>query len=125
MASADEVARDIAGLASKAKSGAVGLVGAYAQRLLGEVEGNARQALGSDPGMPDYHGSMGIQPIRAKFVGATVGTHHPGGFRSEQGFHGTDKRGAKIDQPPRPHWGPAADAVWDDFAEAVGELGLP
>jgi hypothetical protein len=48
-----------------------------------------------------------------------VGSDHPGAHRSEVGFHGTDSRGHRINQGPRPALGPATDAVAPQFVEAV------
>lgn len=48
-----------------------------------------------------------------------VGTNAPQGARLEYGFHGTDSLGRSFDQPPRPHFRPAADSIEAAFVAAV------
>jgi hypothetical protein len=50
---------------------------------------------------------------------AEVGTNAVQGPRLEYGFHGTDSLGRHYDQPPYPHFRPAADEIEPQFVEAV------
>jgi len=57
--------------------------------------------------------------------GSEVGTDKPQGFRLELGFHGTDRDGRVVSQSPRPHVGPVADALGEQFERAVGSAVVP
>lgn len=50
---------------------------------------------------------------------AEVGTSKPQGRRLEYGFSGTDALGRVYDQPPYPHFQPAADEVEPLFTAAL------
>ncbi|HEX9993203.1 MAG TPA: hypothetical protein VGB14_09780 [Acidimicrobiales bacterium] len=129
MTGIDDLARDLQQLGEGAEARAVSTVGAFGSRLHSEVTGRAAAVLEqgtSDDRNRGYVPSIGVQYGKdRKRPTATVGTNHDAGFRNEQGYHGTDKLGRRVSQPPRSHWGPATDAVYDDFVEAVGEVGLP
>lgn len=47
-----------------------------------------------------------------------IGSDHPASARLEWGFHGVDSLGRRYNQGPRPHYGPAADAIETPFVAA-------
>lgn len=53
---------------------------------------------------------------------AIVGTNAPQGRRLEYGFVGSDALGRHYNQPPFPHFNPAADEVEGPFTEEVARL---
>lgn len=53
---------------------------------------------------------------------AVVGTNKPQGRRLEYGFVGTDSLGRTYNQPPFPHFNPAATEVEGPFVDEVGKL---
>jgi hypothetical protein len=59
-----------------------------------------------------------VTPIAGGAEGE-VGTNAVQAARLEYGFHGRDSLGRLYDQPPYPHFRPAADEIEAAFAEAV------
>ena len=51
-----------------------------------------------------------------------VGSNHPASARLEWGFHGVDSLGRRYNQGPRPHYGPAADAIEGPYGMAFEAL---
>jgi hypothetical protein len=60
--------------------------------------------------------------IGALIIG-TVGTNAPQGLRLENGFVGADSLGRVYNQPPYPHFSPAAVQTEPEYARAIGLVG--
>jgi hypothetical protein len=99
------------------------LVQHYGSRLLTMVRANASGRPGPRVQTGDYRRSINldIAGVRGS-VSATVGTNRPQGRRLEFGFNGTDSAGRSYNQPPLPHFGPAAAAIEPEFVAAVQAL---
>jgi hypothetical protein len=55
-------------------------------------------------------------------VTGTVGTDAPQALRLEYGFVGTDSLGRRYNQPPFPHWRPAAEWAEGKFVKAADTM---
>lgn len=114
----------IADLAGHGEEVLVGLHEAtklWTAELQAEVQRNASGRPGPNAPTGDYRRSINRRTERvstAHFRGR-VGTDKPQARRLEFGFQGTDSLGRSYDQPPYPHFGPAADAVGPKYVEAV------
>lgn len=56
------------------------------------------------------------------FPATIVGTNAPQARRLELGFVGVDRLGRHYDQPPYPHFGPAANRIAEPFANAMAKV---
>lgn len=92
----------------------------HAYMLKTRVMANASGRPGPRRVTGDYLRSISAQPL-GQYGGSGwfVGTNAPQGPRLEFGFVGVDSLGRHYDQPPYPHFGPAADWMEPLFAGAM------
>lgn len=115
---ADELAVAFVASAETAASRAQAVERHYAVVLERRVRNRASGAPGPEVRTGRYLDSIGRR-------GSSVGSDHPAARRLEVGFAGTDSRGRRFHQRPRPHFGPEAGAIADPFAVAAGAAVLP
>lgn len=123
------VAADLTRASATAQARATRATRHYGQLLQTRVKANAsrsrRAPTGAGAGGPrlitgDYNRGIGLQfVVTAGGFAAEAGTNHDQGRRLELGFVGTDSAGRDYDQPPYPHFGPAADRTEPEFVAAM------
>lgn len=84
------------------------------------VKANASGRPGPNIVTGDYVRSIeSRKQIGPGFVNGWIGTNRPQGRRLEFGFQGPDVLGRRFNQPPRPHFAPAAEVLRTEFPAAV------
>lgn len=97
----------------------------YGSLLRTAVRARASGRPGPNVVTGDYRRSITLSVERtATTCTAYVGTDKPQGRRLELGFVGVDALGRHYDQPPYPHFGPAADEVGPRYVDAVRRAAL-
>lgn len=87
----------------------------YRARLQSRIIANASGRPGPERVTSEYVDSIEVR-------GPAVGTDHPAGRRLEFGYHGPDADGVTYDQPPYPHFQPAADEIRPAFFRSMERL---
>jgi hypothetical protein len=118
----DAVARGFAGRATAVVPTVRRVVSSNARRLQALVRARASGRPGPRVQTGDYRRSIAVEITGTT---ATVGTNRPQGPRLELGFVGVDALGRHYNQPPFPHFRPAAAEIEPQFAaeleQAVGQ----
>lgn len=71
----------------------------------------------------DYRRTINRRVVSLRGIATgTVGTNAPQARRLEYGFVGTDRLGRVYDQPPYPHFGPAARVTLVEFGLAMSRV---
>lgn len=117
------IAHELVGIGVKVSSGSDRLTRHYGALLLTQVRANASGRPGPRVVTGAYRASINLQ-VRGIAGGteASVGTNAPQGRRLELGFVGVDSLGRQYAQSPLPHFGPAADKIGPEFADALEKL---
>jgi hypothetical protein len=123
VSTADEVAHDLIGFGLRAVGATHAAVVTHTAILHRTVVANASGRPGPEAPTGDYRRSISRQVVKG---GSTsegfVGTNAPQARRLELGFTGTDSLGRSYDQPPFPHFGPAADEVRPGFEATIAAI---
>lgn len=136
MSTPNEVAADLAGLATATRARVAKAVVAQGALLQAAVKRRANQPRTAPrPGAPGegprrltgaYQRSIQRRTIhRSTRSSSHIGSNAVQARRLEFGFKGTDSRGRTFDQQPYPHFGPALDEAEAPFLAAIQAAGLP
>lgn len=122
----DKTAGDLVHLGTQIAGQAHKLVVTWTAALQRQVMLNAGGRPGPNAPTGDYRRSITRKTVKlaGQSIGV-VGTNKPQGLRLELGFVGTDSIGRNYNQPPYPHFGPAADFVGAGFLHAAEKIAVP
>lgn len=115
-----QTARDLQKTVDNFQTKAYSVTRHYGTLLAGQIRANARRSFQVTDYDRKIKKRMGTGGIHYPLV--EVGTDVEYGFRLELGFHGIDAAGRVIDQPARPHFGPAMDNIGPAYERAIARL---
>lgn len=119
---AGAVASELAMRATRAQVQALRTVQEFTVLLETRVKANASGRPGPRAITGNYRRSITSRVSFRGLITGTVGTNAPQGNRLEHGFYGVDALGRVYDQPPFPHFGPAARVTDSEFVAAIGRI---
>ena len=97
----------------------------YGQLMQTKIQAHASGRPGPNAPTGNYRRSIHVEFGQAGGgLEARVGTNAPQGRRLEFGFVGTDSLGRHYNQPPFPHFGPAANEVEPEFVAALAAVAM-
>lgn len=94
----------------------------YGQLMMTRVQANASGRPGPNAPTGNYRRSIHVEFSQGSGLIAMVGTNAPQGRRLEFGFVGVDSLGRHYNQPPFPHFGPAAREIEPQFIAALAAV---